>query len=88
MLVSAIVRTVRACTRRPKMVIAAYAAMAVFAAYFAATHFAINTDVTKLLSPSLDWRQREIDFEKSFPGRYDTILVVADALLSDRHSRL
>ncbi len=53
--------------------------MAVATAYFAATHFAIDTDVNKLLSPSLDWRQRELDFEKSFPGRYDSILVVVDA---------
>ncbi len=79
MLVSAIVRVVRACIRRPKAVIAVYAAIAVAAVYFATTHFAINTDINKLLSPSLDWRQRELDFEKSFPGRYDSILVVIDA---------
>jgi len=79
MLVSAIVHVVRFCTRRPKAIIAAYAVLAIASAYYAATHFAIDTEITKLISPTLDWRQRELDFEKSFPGRYDSILVVVDA---------
>lgn len=79
MLVSAIVNVVRFCTRRPKAVIAVYALLAIASAFYAATHFAIDTDINKLLSPTLDWRQRELDFEKSFPGRYDSILVVVDA---------
>ena len=79
MLVSAIVHIVRFCIRHPKAIIAAYALLGIASAYYAATHFAINTDVNKLLSPTLDWRQRELDFEKSFPGRYDSILVVVDA---------
>jgi hopanoid biosynthesis associated RND transporter like protein HpnN len=79
MLVSAIVHVVRFCTRRPKAVVAAYALLAIASAYYAATHFAIDTEITKLISPKLEWRQREIDFEKSFPGRYDSILVVVDA---------
>ena len=32
-----------------------------------------------LISPDLDWRKREIDFEKAFPGRNDTILAVIEA---------
>ena len=79
MLVSAIVHIVRFCIRHPKAIIAAYALLGIASAYYAATHFAINTDINKLLSPTLDWRQRELDFEKSFPGRYDFILVVVDA---------
>jgi hopanoid biosynthesis associated RND transporter like protein HpnN len=53
--------------------------LAIASAYYAATHFAIDTEITKLISPTLEWRQREIDFEKSFPGRYDSILAVVDA---------
>lgn len=45
--------------------------------YFA-NHFAINTDVTKLLDESEGWRQREIAFSKAFPQRDDLIAVVID----------
>lgn len=87
MLVSAIVRTVRFCIRHPKTVIAFYMVLAVVAGVYAARNFAIDTDVNKLISPALDWRQREIDFEKSFPGRFDSILVVVDAPTSELASR-
>ncbi|EJW13292.1 protein export membrane protein, SecD/SecF family, putative [Rhodovulum sp. PH10] len=79
MLVSAIVRTVRFCIRHARIVIGAYALIAVVCGVFAATNFAIDTDVNKLISQNLDWRQREIAFEKAFPGRFDSILVVVDA---------
>ena len=79
MLISAIVKVVRACVRRAPLVVVCYAVLLISSGYYAATHFAINTDINKMLSPSLDWRQNEIDFEKSFPGRYDSILVVVDA---------
>ena len=42
-------------------------------------HFAITTDINKLISPDLDWRQREIAYEKAFPGSFGSILVVVDA---------
>ncbi|MEZ5786539.1 MAG: MMPL family transporter [Xanthobacteraceae bacterium] len=79
MLISAIVKVVRACVRRAKLVVAGYVVLALACGYYAATHFAINTDINRMISPSLDWRQNDLDFEKSFPGRYDSILVVVDA---------
>lgn len=79
MLISAIVKIVRACVRRAPFVVAGYALLALACGYYAATHFAINTDIDRMLSPTLDWRQHELDFEKSFPGRFDSILVVVDA---------
>lgn len=87
MLVSTIVRTVRSCIRHPKAVIAVYLVLAVASGVYAGRNFAIDTDVNKLISPALDWRQREIDFEKSFPGRFDSILVVVDAPTSELASR-
>jgi hypothetical protein len=42
-------------------------------------HFAINTDINKLISPDLDWRKREADFEKAFPGHFGSTLVVVEA---------
>jgi hopanoid biosynthesis associated RND transporter like protein HpnN len=79
MLVSAIVRTVSTCVRHPKATILASLVLAIASGYYAGTHFAINTDINKLISPSLDWRQREIAFEKLFPGHFDSTLVVVEA---------
>lgn len=54
-------------------------ALAIVAGIYSHRNFAINTDVATLISPNLDWRKREIDFEKAFPGRNDTILAVVEA---------
>ena len=35
---------------------------------YTSQHFALNTDISKLISPDLDWRKREIAFEKAFPA--------------------
>ncbi len=54
-------------------------ALAAVAGVYSHRNFAINTDVATLISPDLDWRKREIDFEKAFPGRNDSILAVVEA---------
>jgi len=48
------------------------------AGVYTAQHFAINTDINKLISPTLDWRQRDQQFEKAF-DRAATILAVVEA---------
>ena len=48
------------------------------AGVYTAHHFAINTDINKLISPTLDWRQRDQQFEKAF-DRDHTILAVIEA---------
>jgi uncharacterized protein len=53
--------------------------LAVVSGVYAARHFAITTDIGKLISPQLDWRKRELAFEAAFPGRYESILIVVDA---------
>ena len=57
------------------------------AAVYSARHFAINTDVNKLISRELDWRQREAEFEKAFPGHFGSTLVVIDAPTAEYASR-
>ena len=47
-------------------------------AIYAAQHFAINTDINKLISPDLDWRKRDIQFEQAF-DREKLILAVVEA---------
>jgi hopanoid biosynthesis associated RND transporter like protein HpnN len=48
------------------------------AGVYTAHHFAINTDINKLISSNLDWRQRDQQFEKAF-DRDHTILAVVEA---------
>ena len=54
---------------------------------YSARHFAINTDINKLISPELDWRKREAEFEKAFPGHFGSTLVVVDAPTAEYASR-
>lgn len=79
MLTRTIVSLVRFCTRYAWLVLLFGVALAVVSGAYAHKHFAINTDIATLISPDLDWRKREIDYEKAFPGRNDTILAVVEA---------
>ncbi|HEX5518305.1 MAG TPA: hypothetical protein VFX32_11940, partial [Pseudolabrys sp.] len=63
MLKAILVRTIDLCTRHPWTLILAAAVLSAAAALYAVQNFAINTDVSKLLSPQLPWRQRERAFE-------------------------
>jgi hopanoid biosynthesis associated RND transporter like protein HpnN len=51
---------------------------------YAVRNFAINSDVSKLISPEVPFRQREIAFEKYFPQRYDSILIVVEGKTPER----
>lgn len=84
MLKSILVRIIDLCTRHPWMVIVVSAALSGAAALYAVQNFAITTDVSKLLSPELPWRQRESAFETAFPQRNDIILVVVEAATPER----
>jgi uncharacterized protein len=74
-----IVSLVRFCTRHAWLVLLTGIALAVAAGFYSHRNFAINTDIAKLISSDLDWRKRELDYEKAFPGRNDLILAVIDA---------
>src|SRR5215475_5810170 len=79
MLRSIITRTVEFCTRFPWTVIAISCALALVSTVYAVRNFRITTDINQLISPHLQWRQRELSFEAAFPDRYHTILVVIQA---------
>src|SRR5262245_12297962 len=83
MLRSKIVAIVNICTLHVWPVIIISALLTVFCGYYSARHFSINTDVNKLISPDLDWRQRELAVDKSFPHRNETILAVVEAPTSE-----
>ncbi|MCP3458842.1 MULTISPECIES: MMPL family transporter [unclassified Bradyrhizobium] len=78
MLQTIVVAIVRACTRFATLVVIAGLLLAVGAGYYAARHFAINTDINSLIAQNLDWRQRDQAFDRAF-DRDATILAVVEA---------
>jgi len=65
-LTSFVVSIVRICTRFATATVVAALVVAVGAGLYTARNFKINTDINTLISPDLDWRQRDIAFEKAF----------------------
>ena len=74
-----ITRVVGFCAGRAWLVVIAALVLGVVASVYAARHIAIDTNTATLISPDLPWRQREIDFAKTFPQRVAVIAVVVDA---------
>ncbi|NWG26586.1 MAG: MMPL family transporter [Pseudorhodoplanes sp.] len=79
MLKSTVVAIVTFSTRFAWAVVLAAVLLTAASVYYAATHFAITTDVSKLISSKPMWRQREDAFEEAFPHRRDLILAVINA---------
>ncbi len=73
-----IVMIVSLCARYPWRVLAVAGALSIGAGYYVASNFALNTNITTLLSPNLPWRQRELLFAKEFSKQLTTILAVID----------
>jgi len=75
---SAIVSIVKASTRFAGFTVLAGVLLAVAAGIYTFQHFGINTDINHLISPELDWRKRDIAFEKAF-DQERMILAVVEA---------
>jgi hypothetical protein len=71
--------TVGICTRRAWSVIALAAVLAFVSSIYATRHFSIDTDINRLISPDLPWRQQELAFSRAFPQRNGTIFAVVEA---------
>jgi hypothetical protein len=71
-------RLVAACCRAPSLVVVVAVALGIAGAMYTSAHFKIDTDSTKLISPEVDWRKREIHFDSLFPQQVNLILVVVD----------
>ena len=74
-----LVRVVEWCSRNARLTAVAGVVLGAAAFLFTADHFALSSDTAGLISPKLDWRQREIAFDRAFPGQGDPIVVVIDA---------
>ena len=87
-MIKAIIKTlIEQCTRWPWTVVAVSVMLATAAGVYSVNHFAINTDVSRLISPDLPWRQREHALHAAFPQGTDIILAVVDAPTSEAVSK-
>jgi hopanoid biosynthesis associated RND transporter like protein HpnN len=77
-LTSFVVWIVRTCTRFATLTLLVGLGLAIAGGYYTAHHFAINTDINTLISERMDWRQRDVQFDKAF-DRDSTILAVVEA---------
>jgi uncharacterized protein len=78
MLTRSIVRVVGFCARHPWTVILVGLLLAVASAVHTVRDYKINANIDDLMSPHLDWRQREITYHNEFPQSLQLILVVID----------
>ncbi len=78
MLTSAVVKIIDLCTRYAWQVVVAAMVLTVLSGTYAVRNFAINSDINAMLSPDLEWRQRERAFEAVFP-RFEIIIAVVNA---------
>jgi len=77
-LTSIVVSIVKACTRFASVTVLVALVLAIAAGFYTARNFEINTDINTLISPDLDWRKRDNQFDQAF-DRDRTILAVVDA---------
>ena len=71
-------RIVAICCRVPAATAILFVALGLASGAYTAVHFNMDTDSTKLISPKVDWRQREIHFDSLFPQQSNLILIVVD----------
>src|SRR5262249_47628788 len=69
-------RTADFCIRHMRLIILFGLILGAGAATYAARNFAINSDISKLISANQPWRQRELAFQQAFPTRIESILAV------------
>jgi uncharacterized protein len=82
MLARAVLRAVDFAIRRAWFVVVISISLTLASIVYAATHFALNTDIDTLISPDLSWRKTETAFAAAFP-RFDLLLVVVSAPTSE-----
>lgn len=79
MLTTSIARIVDLSVRHAWAVTAGFVLLVAAACVYVAGHFAITTDVGRLMDPDAPWARRDAAVAAAFPGRGDTTLVVVRA---------
>ncbi len=78
MIERAVAKVVSGALKFPWLTIVLGLILAAGAVAYVCANFAITTDTSQLISPNLDWRQRERQFDAAFPQHTDTIDIVID----------
>lgn len=73
-----------ACARRPWLTFLAALVLVGVCGAIAATHMRVNTNSSEMLSPTLDFRARQLALNAAFPGLQDRLVVVVRAPDADR----
>ena len=71
-------QVVKSCIDNRWLVVAVYLVVFLASLHYAASHFAITTDTSQMVSANVRWRQLETRFDKAFPARVGLTLVVID----------
>jgi hopanoid biosynthesis associated RND transporter like protein HpnN len=79
MLTGIVTKTVDFSVRHAWRVIAASVLLIIVCTFYVSRHFAINTDIGKLIDTRAPWAQREAALSNAFPQRSDSTLVVVNA---------
>jgi len=79
-----VLRVVQACIRHAFATLALAVLVCMGAGTYAATHFAINTNSSDLISPDVPWRRFEAAFNAAFPNLSADVVVVIDAKTPDQ----
>jgi hopanoid biosynthesis associated RND transporter like protein HpnN len=83
-MIAAITRLVEASRRYAIAMVLLVLAATVAGAIFTARHIAIDTDVEKLISRDLPWRQVEAQMDREFPQNDSVLAIVIDAKTPDQ----
>jgi uncharacterized protein len=67
------------CIRRAWLIVVASALVLAGSTVYVARNFAVDTNVSNLLSSGLSWYQRELTYEAAFPQQVTSILAVVSA---------
>lgn len=78
MLSSAIIKIISFCTQYAWQILALCILLTVTSGIYTTQHFALDSNINKLISRELPWRQSEAAYEGNFPS-YGSILVVVEA---------
>ena len=78
MIEASVANAVALALRKPWLTVILSLVVTLASMAYIATHFAITTDTSQLISSTLDWRQRERQLDDAFPQHSDTIDVVVD----------
>lgn len=75
---------VDACRRHALLVVALFLLAAALGGFYSAQHLSIDTDLNKVISPTVPWRQQERALNTEFPQNSDLLAIVLDGATPDQ----